>query len=227
MTPNDTRWRPAAYAIVTACFFLQGSFVWADAGDSIPEPTLSADALAGQAVWRDHNCQSCHAIYGYGGFLGPDLTNAASRLPRSHFDAVLQNGAGRMPDFHLDAGDRAGVVAWLREVDRTGLGTVRAPGRLGATDAPDAVAEGAALVAARGCAGCHEGGVGPDLRQAALRLGVEGIVVWLREPRGKMPAVDLTLEQRVAVAEYLAWYAEQGDVEVVEAWEVPWFTYTR
>lgn len=225
MTPDNTRWRPVAYAIVTACFFLQGSFVWADAGDSIPEPTLSAEALVGQAVWRDHNCQSCHAIYGYGGFLGPDLTNAASRLPVSHIDAVLQDGASRMPAFGLDEGDRAAVVAWLREVDRTGLGTVRAAGRLGAADAPDEVAEGAALVHARGCAGCHEGGEGPDLRAAANRLGVEGIVVWLREARGKMPAMDLTLEERLAVAEYLAWYAERA--EVAEAGEVPWFTYPR
>ncbi|MCH7870146.1 MAG: c-type cytochrome, partial [Planctomycetes bacterium] len=38
-------------------------------------------AKSGLAIWRENNCQACHQIYGYGGFLGPDLTNLMDRRP--------------------------------------------------------------------------------------------------------------------------------------------------
>ena len=43
-------------------------------------PPLDDLARAGRALWHDHNCQTCHQIYGFGGFLGPDVTNGAQRL---------------------------------------------------------------------------------------------------------------------------------------------------
>lgn len=226
---GDCSWRPVAYAAVVACFFGQGGMVWANAGDQAPEPTISTAAQAGQALYRSSNCQSCHQLYGYGGFLGPDLTNAASRLPDARFQAILDSGSGRMPAFHFTPEQRQSLVAYLQEIDRTGLGTVRAPVRLslGAPDAPAEVAEGAAIVAARGCAGCHEGGIGPDLRGAVGKLGVEGVEVWLREGRGQMPDLGLAVDERVAVAEYLEWYGGAQTVAVADAAEVPWFNYSR
>ena len=37
-------------------------------------------AGSGKLVWQKHNCQSCHQLYGLGGYLGPDLTNVISQV---------------------------------------------------------------------------------------------------------------------------------------------------
>ena len=74
-------------------FFVQTWFVYSDeAGRATP--ALSAEAARGRELWHEHNCQSCHQIHGFGGFLGPDLTNATLRLTDARLEAVLTGGAG-------------------------------------------------------------------------------------------------------------------------------------
>src|SRR6478609_5538445 len=57
----------------------------------------------GKAIYQQHNCQSCHQVYGLGGYLGPDLTTAYSDKTRgeTYLKAILQSGGSRMPDFHF------------------------------------------------------------------------------------------------------------------------------
>ena len=50
-------------------FFVQTWFVYTDPAGR-RTPALSREATLGQKVWHDHNCQSCHQLYGFGGFLG-------------------------------------------------------------------------------------------------------------------------------------------------------------
>ncbi len=118
--------RALTLAGLTACFVGQSWLIYADA----PGPVqLEGEALRGAAVWHHENCQACHQIHGYGGFLGPDLTNFARRFPDGGavLEAWLLSGPGAMPRFdHLPADDRQALWAWLEAVDRTGVGQARA-----------------------------------------------------------------------------------------------------
>jgi len=146
-------------------------------------PPLSAEAARGQAVWHRHNCQSCHQIYGFGGFLGPDLTNMASRVAGNAADAeaaerellarletVLITGSERMPAFGLELDDRRALAAFLIELDRTGVGQVRVGEARHPRELFDALtssaetaagglepeqAEGLRVMRERGCIDCH------------------------------------------------------------------------
>ncbi len=39
---------------------------------------LSQKGIRGEDIWLKNNCNSCHQLYGLGGYLGPDLTNVYS-----------------------------------------------------------------------------------------------------------------------------------------------------
>ena len=82
-------WRVVAFAFVTLCFFIQTFFVYSDFKNPKETITLSADAAHGQSIWLRENCQSCHQIHGFGGFLGPDLTNISERIGREGFNQIL------------------------------------------------------------------------------------------------------------------------------------------
>jgi nitric oxide reductase subunit C len=105
-------------------FFAQTCFVYTDpAGRSMPP--LSEKARQGQKIWLRKNCQSCHQIFGFGGFLGPDLTNAASRIGKERLKQILSVGSGQMPAFHLDAQQRENMHQFLLEINQTGIGQLR------------------------------------------------------------------------------------------------------
>lgn len=86
---------------------------------------LSEIASRGRRIWHQRNCQVCHQVYGFGGFLGPDLTNAAPRLTRQRLDEILTAGNAQMPAFHLRPDEIDGIEAYLRELDKTGVGVAR------------------------------------------------------------------------------------------------------
>jgi putative heme-binding domain-containing protein len=59
---------------------------------------VAGDVRAGEEVYRQAKCASCHMIYGRGGFLGPDLTDiAASRTVKQLRESIL-NPSGRPID---------------------------------------------------------------------------------------------------------------------------------
>ena len=82
---------------LVAIFAVQTWLVYSDPAGK--DATLSPLASAGQTVWRENNCQSCHQLFGFGGFLGPDLTNAIGALSTERLDSVLTIGSGQMPAF--------------------------------------------------------------------------------------------------------------------------------
>jgi nitric oxide reductase subunit C len=83
---------------------------------------LSKDALAGEQLWRQYNCNSCHQLYGLGGYLGPDLTNIYSQTGKGEpqIKAMLNSGVKAMPLFHFTEAEKENIVAFLKEVDQTG-----------------------------------------------------------------------------------------------------------
>ena len=166
---------------LTAVFFVQTWLVYSDPAGRAGPP-LSELAQEGSALWHEHNCQACHQLFGFGGFLGPDLTNVADRLGKavddtadlntllgSRMETVLTSGSDRMPAFHLAEGERAALIAFFMEVNLTGVGQVavgedRPPRQvlaevlasLTARTPIDAVqAAGMSLMSEKGCIDCH------------------------------------------------------------------------
>jgi nitric oxide reductase subunit C len=83
-------------------------------------------ALAGWKVWQQNNCQSCHQIYGLGGYMGPDLTNVVSDSGESkqYLQTFIKYGTGKMPDFHLSDSEVNNLVAFLHWIDKSGRSKV-------------------------------------------------------------------------------------------------------
>jgi len=219
-------------ALLVLAFVVQTWLVYADSSGR-QTPPLSELAERGQRVWLDHNCQSCHQIYGFGGFLGPDLTNAIRSLTDARLDLILTEGAGLMPAFALGADDRSALKQFLVELDRTGVGQVRyrePPKTSELLDhlvelvtergAPltDAQAAGLVVVRREKCIACHLPNHGsptraPDLSTAVGRLGAEKLAAVLVEgvPGTVMPRFDMPSADRAAVIEFLAWMESHPD----------------
>ena len=113
MVPPSTR--RTLLAGLVLCFGVQTWLVYSDEPSGV---RLEGEELAGAHAWQRHNCQSCHQLYGFGGFLGPDLTNAADRLGpdglRQRLEQVVTEGAGQMPAFDTSPDERAALVAFLQ-----------------------------------------------------------------------------------------------------------------
>lgn len=81
----------------------------------------STDFSNGKLVWQKYNCQSCHQLYGLGGYLGPDLTNEMSKQNAEKIvKAMLKNGIGIMPAFILSIDEEAILISFLKGVNKTG-----------------------------------------------------------------------------------------------------------
>ena len=88
---------------------------------------MTEGAQKGKLLFQKYNCTACHQLYGLGGYMGPDLTNAMSRsgIGEMYVRALLQNGTERMPNFHLSEEEIKSLVAYLKYVDKTGISPVK------------------------------------------------------------------------------------------------------
>jgi nitric oxide reductase subunit C len=233
-------------------FFLQTWLVYSDPTGRATPP-LSPEAALGQRVWHDHNCQSCHQIYGFGGFLGPDLTNAHERLSEARLNSILTVGAGQMPAFELDVEERQGIAAFLAEVHRTGRGQLppqrsfdpaAALARAVANDAdldPDA-ARGQMVMLEQKCLSCHlpnpvSEKKATDLTTLIAKLGPAGVEGMLAAgiPAKGMPSFALDPADRRALIAFLKWLGanqqavqrtfEEAAPKKGAATGLPWFEY--
>ncbi len=245
-------WRTPAFFLVAACFFIQAALVWLDVG-AHPGSTIAMDASAreGQTIFRTHGCQSCHALFGMGGFLGPDLTNAARRVPPERYSQLLQEGSGPMPAYHLNSHQRDAVFAYLQALDATGQGTPLPPmpdagplfsaglARWSAQGRAltDPVRQGADVVMKGSCGACHRSFAvdaairAPDLSLARGHLDEESVRRVLLHGRGIMPATGLSTDQAESVIAFLDFLATNRDAIVPRQTSVmshlPWFEYQK
>jgi len=81
---------------------------------------ISVAASKGKLIWQKYNCTSCHQIYGLGGYLGPDLTNAYSMRGPDYIKVFLLGGTTTMPNFHLKEDEISSLIAYLQNVDSSG-----------------------------------------------------------------------------------------------------------
>ncbi|MBK7967343.1 MAG: cytochrome c [Bacteroidetes bacterium] len=76
----------------------------------------------GKLVWPKYNCQSCHQIYGLGGYLGPDLTNIYSHPKKGnqYIRTMLKSGIRQMPAFELEEDEINALLEFLKSTDASG-----------------------------------------------------------------------------------------------------------
>lgn len=84
-------------------------------------------AKNGKLLFQKYNCISCHQIYGLGGYMGPDLTNAMSQTGKGEVwcRALLAAGTDKMPDFKLSQQETDQLIAYLIYIDKTGISPVK------------------------------------------------------------------------------------------------------
>jgi nitric oxide reductase subunit C len=110
------------YGCLFIAFLFFTAFVYtSDIPDAAPLPEQEL-VLQGKYLWQEHNCSSCHQLYGLGGYIGPDVTNVISAKSKGepYVRAILKQGTATMPDFNLTVKDIDALVAYLAHADRTG-----------------------------------------------------------------------------------------------------------
>ncbi|MCY3004302.1 MAG: cytochrome c [Planctomycetota bacterium] len=228
--------RSAAYATLVAVYLSVSLVAWNSAPGGERRVELDPLEQAGLQLWREHNCQACHQLHGFGGFLGPDLTNVVTdeRSDRE-FARTLSEGVKQMPAFHFDEEQQASVLAFLRAMDFTGRAEPRpieARRPLVATEHYRALAElwtertGGVLPepAARGlevwsrqqCGACHVPFArgqfrAPDHSAAAVDRSARHIEELTRTGRGSMPSFQLTGDDVAALSSWLEFVATRRD----------------
>jgi len=132
LSDSESMFQPTAKKVMLCClvatFAIQTRLVYSDDVDL----TLSSDAVEGRKLFHEGSCQVCHQLWGQGGFLGPDLTNAASRVDQTRLVSLLTVGSGQMPAFDFSPQQIGYISAFLEEIDRPDIG--RGQLRLGDPD---------------------------------------------------------------------------------------------
>jgi nitric oxide reductase subunit C len=108
-------------------FFIYTGFVYTIGTDTEhPSNPMNDAAVKGKDLFQQYNCISCHQVYGLGGYIGPDLTNAYSRSNQNtaYIKAMLQNGSARMPNFQMNDDQIQSITEYLKYLDRTGTSPV-------------------------------------------------------------------------------------------------------
>ena len=223
--------------VLVASFTAQSGLVYSDDVDIV----LSQSAVQGRKLFHDGGCQVCHQLWGQGGFLGPDLTNAASRVDDARLASLLRVGSGQMPAYEYTAEQIGNVRAFLEGIDRPDIG--RGQLRLGdptAGTSPQAAFEAAVAAAvpspsaAAGfetfrsgvCSACHfpfqTSIVGaPDLSTAVERLDEATLRLVLTDgrPLKGMPPPEpaLSEERKTDLLAYLVWLNQDRSALMADA----------
>lgn len=109
------------FLLVLSMFFLVYNFKIYTGKESYGNVVLSEKAVRGQNLWLKNNCNSCHQIYGLGGYLGPELTNIYSFKDENYLKAMLNSGVKSMPLFNFDEAEQDELLQFFKEIDQTGL----------------------------------------------------------------------------------------------------------
>lgn len=238
------------FVLLAMSFVFQSALVYSDRKSSV---LLDEQAVAGRQLWMQNNCQACHQIHGFGGFLGPDLTNAAARLDRDLLDARLALGQGQMPAFEMDSGEVDAIWAFFEAMDQTGIGQARNPNiaqsrtnaqtkaleSVIAESGDMSVAQGFEIFQTNTCQACHtlyavSAVGGADLSISGGVLSADEITDVLEFGRPPlMPPAQLSPDQISSVQAFITFLAEHRDrvlERVVEEpgsfWRsLPWWEY--
>lgn len=109
------------FTVLCLAFIIYTFSIYFDDAEKSSVATQHTKAGEGKLVWQKHNCQSCHQLYGLGGYLGPDLTNVSSKIANDiALEAIISSGNERMPSYHMDKTEMQALLAFLHAMDATG-----------------------------------------------------------------------------------------------------------
>ncbi len=114
---ND-RHKISVLTILISGFLFYSFFLYS--ATSVKAIVVTKETAQGKILWQQYNCNSCHQIYGLGGYLGPDLTNVYSRRGQEYIKAFLRYGTNVMPNFNLRENEITELLAFLKNIDASG-----------------------------------------------------------------------------------------------------------
>lgn len=114
------------WIVFVLVFIFYSWFVYLFADTDSKEGKPSKQVLDGWQIWQDKNCQSCHQLYGLGGYMGPDLTNTSSNpyKGQKYMEIFIKTGSTKMPNFHLNDSETNHLVQFLDWVNKSGSANV-------------------------------------------------------------------------------------------------------
>ena len=116
-------WKLLVVGVLTTSYLLYSGLVYTagTSSDIVFNAAEQKKINHGKLLFQEYNCIACHQLYGLGGYLGPDLTNAYSDIYRGelYIKAFLQNGGRRMPNFKLTQEQTEAITSYLKYVDST------------------------------------------------------------------------------------------------------------
>jgi len=226
-------WRPVTLSILALIYGVVSGVAYTDYPRQAPVQKLSAEEQHGLRVWRSNNCQVCHQLYGFGGFLGPDLTNRVTDdSPDGEFTFILTKGSKQMPALDLPPEEQTAVLAFLRAMNRTGrsqpppLPTEREIAQrehyrvlaerfseVTGMELTGEVRGGIEVWDEMKCGSCHVPFTkgknrAPDVSRRAMNRDLRRLHSLLSEGRGQMPAFPLPEHGVESLTAYLEWLAE-------------------
>lgn len=215
---------------LVALYVLVSGVAYTDFPNRDPSARLTELEQEGLGVWRSYNCQTCHQLYGFGGFLGPDLTNrVVDTSEDGGLGTILSNGLGKMPALGLDQPEQNAVLEFLRAMNRSGrsqpppLAGARSVdpvqnyqllthewARDNSNETTPLVVSGSEVWARHRCALCHVPfatgpTLAPDLSRRAVDRSVPGVQDILEHGRGRMPSFDMSPDEVEQLCAYLEW----------------------
>ncbi len=201
----------------------------ADSAAARPSPAamgVRGDVRRGSAVFIAKACARCHAIWGHGGEIGPDLGRTrAGALTDSELAAAMWNHVPRMwgkmqeegiPHVAITEGEMADLFAYLSFVR--------------ALDEPGDPETGRRLLGEKRCGVCHavedaRGGTAPDLRRWAryrnpavwAKLMFDHAPRMMEEMRRRgIPPPSLSAPALVHIVSYIRSLSATGEAERLE-----------
>lgn len=109
---------------VSFCLYTGWVYLYCDEQKDVAQNDLAV--TDGWYLWQQKNCQSCHQLYGLGGYMGPDLTNIArdSSKGEQYMYTFIKYGSGRMPAFQMNDDEVYKIISFLQWVDKSGKSQV-------------------------------------------------------------------------------------------------------
>lgn len=199
-----------------AALFLTGAASYAQ------EMELPTDPLNGRIVFEEKKCIACHAIGGFGGTAGPDLSREQYFGSGLELASIIWNHAPQMNRKFRQLRIERPKLTETEMLDLLGfLYYLRYLGQ------PGSVANGRRLLESKGCITCHSvggqgGQVGPDFRTIQRYSAPLYLVqaMWNHGPamqdqikKGKMKYPLLVGQDIVDIAAYLH-QVSSSDVEI-------------
>ncbi len=112
-------WPKYVFTLLCLSFLAFSFYVYNIKRPDVPATDVSR-ARQGRLLWQKLNCQSCHQLFGLGGYLGPDLSNVYSKRGEKYIRSFLKSGTQQMPAFHLSENEIGLLIEFLRSVDECG-----------------------------------------------------------------------------------------------------------